>query len=126
MLFRSWLLLCVAGFGVMTIAFAFSTNFYLSLSILVVIGMLDNVSVIIRHSLQQLLTPDNMRGRISALNNIFIGSSNEIGAFESGSAAKLMGLIPSVIFGGCMSVAVVLYCRWKFPELRKINLRDIK
>ena len=120
-----WLLLCVAGFGVMTIAFAFSANFYLSLSILVVIGMLDNVSVIIRHSLQQLLTPDNMRGRISALNNIFIGSSNEIGAFESGSAAKLMGLIPSVIFGGCMSVAVVIFCAWRFPELKKINLRDI-
>lgn len=120
-----WLLWSVAGFGVSTILFALSGNFYLSFALLLIGGMFDCVSVIIRHTLQQLLTPDDMRGRISALNNIFIGSSNEIGAFESGAAAKLMGLVPSVMFGGGMSLLVVLYSGWRFPELRKLNLRKI-
>lgn len=120
-----WLLYCVAGFGLSTILFAFTTNFYLAFSLLLIAGMFDCVSVIIRGTLQQLLTPDDMRGRISALNNIFIGSSNEIGAFESGVTAKLMGLIPSVVFGGGMSLFVVLFSAVKFPELRKLNLREI-
>ncbi len=121
-----WLLFCVAGFGVATILFALSSNFYLSFSLLLIAGMFDCVSVIIRGTLQQMLTPDNMRGRISALNNIFIGSSNELGAFESGAAAKVMGLIPSVIFGGSVSLLVVLSSSFVFPDLRKLNLRDMK
>ncbi len=121
-----WLLFCVAGFGVSTILFAFATNFYLAFLLLLIAGMFDCVSVIIRGTLQQLLTPDDMRGRISALNNIFIGSSNELGAFESGAAAKLMGLIPSIIFGGSMSLLVVIFSSVKFPGLRKLNLREIK
>ncbi len=121
-----WLLYCVAGFGIATILFAFTTNFYLAFSLLLIAGMFDCVSVIIRGTLQQLLTPDEMRGRISALNNIFIGSSNELGAFESGAMAKLMGLIPSIIFGGSMSLVVVLFSSIKFPELRKLNLREIR
>ncbi len=121
-----WLLYCVAGFGIATILFAFTTNFYIAFSLLLIAGMFDCVSVIIRGTLQQLLTPDEMRGRISALNNIFIGSSNELGAFESGVAAKVMGLIPSIIFGGSMSLVVVLFSTIKFPELRKLNLREIK
>ncbi|MEI7801461.1 MAG: MFS transporter [Bacteroidota bacterium] len=121
-----WLLYCVAGFGVSTILFALSSNFYLSFSFLLIGGMFDCVSVIIRGTLQQLLTPDNMRGRISALNNIFIGSSNELGAFESGAAAKVMGLIPSVIFGGSVSLCVVFFSSLTFPDLRKLNLRELK
>lgn len=121
-----WLLFCVAGFGISTILFAFTTNFYLAFTLLLIAGMFDCVSVIIRGTLQQFLTPDDMRGRISALNNIFIGSSNELGAFESGATAKLMGLIPSIIFGGSMSIFVVLFSSLKFPELRKLNLREIK
>lgn len=121
-----WLLYCVAGFGISTILFAFTTNFLVAFLLLLIAGMFDCVSVIIRGTLQQLLTPDEMRGRISALNNIFIGSSNELGAFESGAAAKLMGLIPSIIFGGSMSLIVVLYSSVKFPELRNLNLRELK
>jgi len=82
------------------IAFALSKNFYLSMALLALSGMVDNVSVIIRASILQAATPNHMRGRVSAVNGIFIGSSNEIGAFESGVAAKLMGTVPSVVFGG--------------------------
>jgi MFS family permease len=101
------LLYCVAGFGVCMILFALSTNFWLSLFILVVSGGFDCISVIIRSTLLQTLTPENMKGRVSAVNHIFVGSSNEIGMFESGFVAKLMGAVPSVIFGGCMTLAVV-------------------
>jgi MFS family permease len=101
------LLYCVAGFGLCMILFALSTNFWLSLLILMVSGGFDCISVIIRSTLLQTLTPENMKGRVSAVNHIFVGSSNEIGMFESGFVAKLMGAIPSVIFGGCMTLAVV-------------------
>lgn len=101
------LLWCVAGFGVCMILFALSTNFWLSLFLLVVSGAFDCVSVIIRGTLLQTLTPENMKGRVSAVNHIFVGSSNEIGMFESGVAARIMGTVPSVIFGGCMTLAVV-------------------
>jgi hypothetical protein len=101
------LLYCVAGFGVCMILFAVSTNFWLSLFVLMASGAFDCVSVIIRITLLQTQTPENMKGRVSAVNHIFIGSSNEIGMFESGVVARLMGVVPSVIFGGFMTLAVV-------------------
>jgi MFS family permease len=119
------LLFSVAGFGICMILFALSTNFYLSIAMLALSGMLDSVSVVIRSTIMQTLTPDEMRGRVSAVNTIFIGSSNEIGAFESGLAARLMGLVPSVIFGGTMTLLVV-FTSYKFaPSLRKLNLAKL-
>ena len=116
------LLLAVAGFGICMILFALSTSFYLSLFLLALAGMFDNVSVVVRSTIMQTLTPDSMRGRVSAVNTIFIGSSNEIGAFESGVAAKVLGLVPSVVFGGLMTLVVVA-ASFKFaPSLRKLNL----
>jgi MFS family permease len=98
----------VTGFGLCMIAFALSENFILSVVILIMSGAFDNISVVIRGTILQLYTPDNMRGRVASVNSIFIGSSHELGGFESGVAAKLMGLVPSVIFGGCMTLAVVI------------------
>jgi hypothetical protein len=115
------LLWCVAGFGVCMIGFGLSTNFWLSLFLLVASGGFDCVSVIIRLTLLQTLTPENMKGRVSAVNNIFVGSSNEIGMFESGVAAKAMGVVPSVIFGGCMTVAVVGTIAWLGKSLRRVQ-----
>jgi len=115
------LLWCVAGFGVCMIAFAVSTSFWISLALLVMSGCFDGVSVIIRSTLLQTLTPENMKGRVSAVNNIFIGSSNEIGMFESGAAARLMGVVPSVIFGGCMTLLTVSITAWKAPTLRRLQ-----
>ena len=120
------LMIGVTGFGVSIILFALSKNFYLSLVLLALSGMFDNISVIIRATTLQLITPDKMRGRVASVNSIFIGSSNEIGSFESGVAAKLMGLIPSVIFGGIMTLVVVAITAKKAPLLRKLNLRNIK
>lgn len=97
----------VVGFGLCMIGFAFSKNFILSGILLILSGAFDNVSVVIRGTILQLFTPDHMRGRVASVNSIFIGSSNELGAFESGVAAKIMGLVPSVVFGGCMTIAVV-------------------
>ena len=116
------LLICVFGFGVSMIIFALSENFYLTLFILMLSGAFDNVSVIIRATIIQLYTPDEMRGRVSSVNGIFIGSSNELGSFESGVAAKLMGLIPSVIFGGSMTLAVVAGVRSWAPKLRTLKM----
>lgn len=116
------LLWSVAGFGICMIGFALSKSFWLSITLLALSGMLDSVSVVIRSTILQVLTPDEMRGRVSAVNTIFIGSSNEIGAFESGLAAKLMGLVPSVVFGGCMTLLVVAFTTWKAPALRHLNL----
>jgi MFS family permease len=115
------LLLCVAGFGLATIAFALSRSFLLSCLMLAASGALDNVSVVLRSTLLQTLTPEHMLGRVSSVNQVFIGSSNEIGAFESGLAAKLLGLVPSVVFGGCMTLLVVGFTTWKVPELRKMD-----
>jgi MFS family permease len=109
-------------FGISIIMFAFSRNFYLSLFILMIGGMFDNISVVIRATIIQLYTPNEMRGRVASVNSIFIGSSNELGSFESGVAAKLMGLIPSVIFGGSMTVAVVAAVRNFAPKLRKLSM----
>ncbi len=112
----------VAAFGVFTIAFALSENFYLSFVLLAITGGVDNVSVVIRTTILQLATPDEMRGRVSSVNSVFIGSSNEIGAFESGATAKLMGLIPSVIFGGVMTLLVVGTTAKVAPMLRDMDL----
>jgi MFS family permease len=118
------LLICVFGFGLSIIMFALSRNFYLSLFILMLSGMFDSVSVIIRSSIIQLYTPDEMRGRVAAINSIFIGSSNELGSFESGLAAKLLGLIPSVIFGGSMTLAAVAAAGKLAPKLRVLSIKQ--
>jgi MFS family permease len=101
------LLYSVAGFGVCMILFALSTNLWLSLFLLIASGAFDCISVIIRISLLQTLTPENLKGRVAAVNHIFVGSSNEIGMFESGVAARILGTVPSVIFGGVMTLFVV-------------------
>lgn len=115
------LLWCVAGFGLCMIAFALSTSFILSMVILILSGMFDSVSVIVRGTLIHTLTPENMKGRVSAVNSMFIGSSNEIGMLESGVAARVMGVVPSVIFGGCMTLAVVVTTAWKATKLRALD-----
>ncbi|MCX7986361.1 MAG: MFS transporter [Bacteroidales bacterium] len=117
------LLWAVTGFGLCIIGFALSRNFWLSAAFLFVSGMFDSISVIIRGMLLQIYTPDEMKGRVSAVNSIFIGSSNELGAFESGVAAKLMGLIPSVIFGGSMTLLIVAVTAKINPVLRRLSLR---
>jgi MFS family permease len=119
------LMIGVAGFGLSIICFALSKNFFLSMGLLALSGMFDNISVVIRSATMQLVAPDEMRGRVASVNSIFIGSSNEIGSFESGVAAKLMGLIPSVIFGGLMTLMIVgVTAKWA-PKLRKLNLKKI-
>lgn len=111
----------VAGFGACMILFGLSENFYLSLFLLGLSGACDCVSVVIRSVILQTFVPDEMRGRVSAVNQIFIGSSNELGAFESGVAAKLMGVAPSVVFGGLMTLVVVALTSWKAKELVSLN-----
>jgi MFS family permease len=118
------LLWCVVGFGLAIIAFAFSKNFYLSAFLLLLSGSFDNMSVVVRGSILQLYTPDEVRGRVAAVNSIFIGSSNEIGTFESGLTAKYMGTIPSVIFGGCMTLLIVGIAARKAPKLRNLELKN--
>lgn len=119
------LLIAVAGFGLSIIAFALSGNFWLAAFLLMISGICDGVSVVVRSTIMQLVTPDEMRGRVSAINGIFIGSSNELGAFESGVMARLLGLIPSVIFGGVMTITVVgAVAKWA-PKLRRLSMRDL-
>lgn len=120
------LLGCVAGFGLCMIGFGLSTNYLLSLFLLAVSGAVDGVSVYLRSTIFQLVTPAEKRGRVAAVNSIFIGSSNEIGEFESGVAARLMGLVPSVVFGGCMTLVVVILTSIKAPQLRKLNIDELQ
>ncbi len=120
------LLFAVAGFGLCTIAFGLSRSFWLSAAILVLLGMCDGVSVVLRSTILQLATPDAMRGRVSSINGIFIGSSNELGAFYSGSMARLMGLVPAVVLGGFMTLGVVVTTAWKAPRLRRLDLRELQ
>lgn len=101
------LLIAITGFGICIIGFGLSRSYYLSIMFLVLEGGFDSVSVIIRSTLLQMLTPDEMRGRVSAVNSMFIGSSNEIGQFESGLTARLMGTVPAIVFGGCVTLSVV-------------------
>jgi MFS family permease len=119
------LLWSVIAFGIFTILFGLSRTYWLAFLTLFMTGAFDNVSVVVRHSILQLMTPDNMRGRVSAINNIFVGSSNEIGAFESGVAAKIMGLVPSIVFGGAMTVMIVLGIDRINPRLKKLDMTTI-
>lgn len=120
------MLACVAGFGICIIGFGLSKYFWLSFAFLFLAGICDEVSVFIRGSLIQLCTPDHMKGRVSSVNSIFIVSSNEIGAFESGLAAHLLGTVPSVIFGGTLTVLIVAYTWWKAPKLRDFDYKELK
>ena len=115
------LLIAVGGFGICIIVFALSKIFWISFAALVLSGILDGFSMIVRGTIVQLKTPDHMRGRVMSVNSMFINSSNELGQFESGVAAKLMGVIPSVIFGGSMTLLVVLTTWFKAPSLRKME-----
>jgi len=121
-----YLLLAVSAFGLCIILFALSKSYYLSLGLLFLSGLFDNISVIIRATTMQLVTPDEMRGRVASVNSIFIGSSNEIGSFESGVAARLMGLVPSVVFGGAMTLLVVGATAKLAPALRRLSLKSLR
>ena len=115
------MLYCVCGFGVFTIVFGLSHSFTLSLVALVLTGAFDMVSVIVRSTLVQLATPDEMRGRVSAVNMLFIGASNEFGQFESGITAQWFGTVPAVVLGGAGTIAIVLAWNWLFPSLRRVD-----
>lgn len=118
------LLWAVFAFGLCIIVFGLSTMFWVSVGALFLSGAVDGVSMIIRQTILQLKTPDNMRGRVASVNSIFVGSSNELGAFESGVTAKLMGTVPAVVFGGCMTLLTVGAMAWFSPRFRRLDLRD--
>jgi MFS family permease len=111
------LLLSVAGFGLATIGFGLSTNFWLSFALLAVAGALDNVSVVVRGTLMHALTPDDMRGRVAAVNSVFVSSSNELGEFESGVTAAWFGPVLAVVYGGIGTLVVVAFAAWHWPML---------
>jgi MFS family permease len=115
------LLLAVAGFGLATIVFGLSRSYWLSMAMLFLTGAFDNVSVVVRHTLVQMLTPDSMRGRVSAVNQVFIGSSNELGGLESGVTAQLFGPVISVVAGGIGTVVVVIAAAIIWPSMRKFG-----
>ena len=115
------MLWCVCGFGLFTVIFGLSHRLALSLAALALIGACDMVSVIVRHTLVQLSTPDEMRGRVSAVNVMFIGTSNEVGQFESGITAQWFGTVPAVVLGGLGTIAIVALWAWRFPALRRVN-----
>lgn len=119
------LLLCVAGFGVCTIGFGLSTSVWLSVALLLALGAFDGVSVVIRHVLVSVRTPDHLRGRVNAVNSVFIESSNELGGFESGLVARLFGTVFSVVSGGVGTLIVVLLVAWRLPELRTLKRLDM-
>ena len=119
------LLLAVAGFGLCTIAFALSRHLLLSFAILLAYGVCDGISVVLRSTILQLVTPDHMRGRVSSINSIFISSSNELGAFYDGVMARAFGLIHAVVIGGCVTLGVVGITAWRAPKLRALDLRDL-
>jgi MFS family permease len=116
------LLLCVAGFGLSMLVFGLSTLFWLSMLALFVSGVTDGVSVIIRTSIVRIFTPDALRGRVSSVNFVFIGASNELGAFESGFLARLLGAVPSVVAGALVTLGVVGLVALRVPDLRRMNL----
>jgi len=118
------LLYAVFGFGICMIVFGISKNFYLSIFVLALSGAFDNISVVVRGTIMQSLIPADMKGKVYAVNSIFIGSSNEVGAFESGVAAKFLGVVPSVVFGGTMTLLVVIFTAIKAPNLKKLNFLD--
>lgn len=116
----------VVGFGACMVGFGLSTSLWLSVGILLLSGVFDGISVVLRSTVLQLATPDHMRGRVSSVNSLFISSSNELGAFYSGSMARLLGLVPSVVIGGFMTIGVVGITAWKAPKLRTLDLRDLQ
>lgn len=121
------LLLSVLAFGICIIVFGISTSFWLSVVALFLSGAVDGVSMIIRQTILQLKTPDHMRGRVASVNSIFVGSSNELGAFESGLAAKLLGTVSAVVFGGCMTILTVGITSLVSPSFRKLDLsKDVE
>jgi MFS family permease len=111
----------VGGFGLCIIVFAFSKWFVLSFIALMIAGMLDGISVVTRGTIMQLKTPDHMRGRVMSVSSMFVNSSNELGQFESGVTARFMGVVPSVVFGGVMTLLVVVITWFKAPSLRKME-----
>lgn len=115
------MMMAVAGFGIFIIIFGFSKVYWLSFAALALAGFLDGISVVVRGTITQLQTPDELRGRVSSINMIFINSSNELGQFESGMTSRLMGTIPAIVFGGVMSVLIVVGTWAKFPGLKKIE-----
>ncbi|HKG69376.1 MAG TPA: MFS transporter, partial [Segetibacter sp.] len=115
------LLYVVAGFGLCIILFGISKIFWISFTALLISGLLDAISVVVRGTIVQMKTPDEMRGRVMSVNSMFINSSNELGQFESGLTAKLMGVVPSVVFGGVMTLLVVIVTWFKAPTLRKME-----
>jgi MFS family permease len=115
------MLWCVFGFGVFTVMFGVSRSLVLSLALLFLIGMADTISVIVRSTMIQLSTPDEMRGRVSAVNMVFVGASNEIGQFESGLTAQWFGAVPAVVLGGVGTMLIVLAWSWMFPALRRLD-----
>jgi MFS family permease len=117
------LLFSIFAFGICIIVFGISTLFWLSVIALFLSGVVDGISVVIRQTILQLKTPDHMRGRVSAVNSIFVGSSNELGAFESGLTAKLMGTVTSVVFGGTMTLIIVVFTGFASPSFRKLDLQ---
>ncbi len=123
----SKLLVAVFTFGICMIVFGLSTMFWLSVLALFVSGAVDGISMIVRQTILQLKTPDHMRGRVASVNSMFVGSSNELGAFESGLAAKLMGTVTAVVFGGCMTLLTVGITAFVSPTFRKLDLqKDIE
>ncbi len=111
----------VAGFGTCIIIFGISKVFWISFAALLLAGILDGISVVIRGTILQIVTPDEMRGRVMSVNSMFINSSNELGQFESGLAARALGVVPSVVFGGCMTLLVVAITWFKAPTLKKME-----
>jgi predicted MFS family arabinose efflux permease len=122
----TWLFSCVFAFGICNLVFALSRNYWLSFFALLLSGGFDSVSAIVRSAAVQLVSPDHMRGRISAINAMFIGSSNELGEFESGVTAKLMGTVQSAVFGSVMSLLTVATMFFVAPRLRRLNLRELE
>lgn len=120
------LFICVTGFALSIIVFGISTNFYLSFLMLLFSGMFDAVSVVIRSTILQLVTPDEMRGRVSAVNTMFVSSSNELGDFESGVMAHYLGAVRAVVVGGCLTLGVVAFTFFKAPQLREFSFEDKK
>ena len=120
------LLVAVACFGLCIIGFGLSRVFWLSAFFLLLSGVCDGVSVVMRSTILQLATPDEMRGRVSSINGLFVGSSNELGAFYAGSMARLLGLVPAVVLGGCVTISIALAAAWRAPRLRRLDLRDLQ
>ncbi len=120
------LLASVVGFGLCMIGFGLSRAFWLSACFLLLSGVCDGVSVVVRSTIMQLATPDHMRGRVSSINGLFVGSSNEIGAFYAGSMARLLGLVPAVVLGGCVTIGVAATTAWRAPRLRRLHFSDLR